>query len=327
MAIEINRGNNNCISMSGIGYVIIPDGSDPAEYVQRCYRNHAISIGGGYGSTAMHNVKITESALNSIKFPTEGKTQGSPVIWIRESFSNKPIVVGVLFEGGTSNLNINGQESLRQEISGRVAEVFLDALSSRVNITALGDSANYSEINIKASSGQRHGDVVNVESKDLVKVGAQSYKLNLTKDFELTIDDGKNTILHIVSNKDEFNLIDQWNNNIILDAEKVYMIDAHGNQIIANADEVHLTDAHGNEAIFNEDNTQFLTKEFNIGQGNEQMVLGNTLVDLLGQLIDAILSMTVVTHVGPSGTPVNAATFSAIKSKLETALSKLSNTD
>ena len=57
------------------------------------------------------------------------------------------------------------------------------------------------------------------------------------------------------------------------------------------------------------------------------MVLGNTLVDLLAQLIDAILNLTVLTPHGPSGTPVNAAAFSNIKSKLETALSKLSNTD
>ena len=57
------------------------------------------------------------------------------------------------------------------------------------------------------------------------------------------------------------------------------------------------------------------------------MVLGNTLISLLSQLIDAILNMTVLTHVGPSGTPVNAAVFSEIKGKLEEALSKLSNTD
>jgi hypothetical protein len=327
MAIEVNRGNNNCISLSGIGYIIIPEGSDPAEYVQRCYRNHSVSIDGGYGTTAMHNVKITEEALNSIKFPTEGKAQGSPVIWIRESFSNKPIIIGVLFESGTSNLTINGQESIRQEIAGRVAEVFLDALSSRVNITALGDSTNCAEVNVKASSRQRHGDLLNMESKDVVKVGGQSYRMNLTKDFEVTIDDGKNPILHILSNKDGFNLTDQWNNSITLDAEKIYLVDSHGNQIITNEDEVHLTDAHGNEAIFNEDNTQFLTTKFNVGQGNEPMVLGDTLVDLLGQLIDAILSMTVLTHVGPSGTPINAATFSAIKSRLKTVLSQLSNTD
>ena len=79
--------------------------------------------------------------------------------------------------------------------------------------------------------------------------------------------------------------------------------------------------------LLKEQNVQILTNKFNVGEGNEQMVLGNTLVKLLGELIDAILNMTVLTHVGASGTPINAATFSDIKSKLETVLSKLSNTD
>jgi hypothetical protein len=327
MSLEFNRGNNNCISISGIGYVIIPDGADAAEYVQRCYRNHTISISGGYGSTAMHNVKVTTEVLNNIKFPSGGESQGSAVIWLRESFTNKPVVIGVLFDVGTSNLNQNGQTSIKQESANRVAELFIDALNSRANLTAQGDSSVNAEVNIKASSGKRRGDAVNIVSKDLVNVDAETYKMHLGEKFEIIIDDGKNQILKITSDNKGFNLIDQWNNNIILDSEKIFIIDTNGNQIISNADEVHLTDANNNEAIFNKDNIQFLTEKFNIGNGNEQMVLGNTLVDLLNQLIEAILSMTVLTHVGPSGTPINAATFTNIKSKLNTALSKLSNTD
>ena len=77
----------------------------------------------------------------------------------------------------------------------------------------------------------------------------------------------------------------------------------------------------------NEDNVKVSTKKFNVGDGGEQMVLGNTLVSLLEQLISAINSLTVLTPHGPSGTPVNAAQFSQIKSKLKTMLSDLSNTD
>lgn len=85
MAIEINRGNNNCIPLSGIAYVIIPDKCDIAEYVQRCYRNNTLSIGGGMGATAMHNVKVIDGVLSKIKFPSNGSEHGSAVVWIRES--------------------------------------------------------------------------------------------------------------------------------------------------------------------------------------------------------------------------------------------------
>ena len=45
----------------------------------------------------------------------------------------------------------------------------------------------------------------------------------------------------------------------------------------------------------------------------EKSVLGETLQTVLGKLIDQILAITVPTGVGPSGTPINAAAFTAIK--------------
>ena len=50
-------------------------------------------------------------------------------------------------------------------------------------------------------------------------------------------------------------------------------------------------------------------------------MLGNKLVDLIGQIIDQINLISVPTGVGPSGPPANAAAFSGIKAQLSTALS------
>lgn len=325
--VEINRGNNNCIPTSGIGYVIIPEGSDPAEYVQRCYRNNTLSISGGFGTTNLHNVKVVEGILDRLKFPTGGSTQGSAVIWIRENFYNRPVVIGVIPEGGRSTFSKDGQMSLIQEVLGRAAEVLVDGANACINISALGDDTKNAEINITANSRVGEDDVVNVVSNDFIRVSGRRLRINLTKDLELLINNGKEDLLKVTANNESVVVVDHWGNSITADEEKVLFIDSHENQIISNADEVHLTDAHKNEAIFNEDNVQILCKEFNLGEGKEQMVLGNTLVDLLGQLIDAILSLTVLTPQGASGTPINSATFSAIKGKLETALSKLSNTD
>jgi phage gp45-like len=57
------------------------------------------------------------------------------------------------------------------------------------------------------------------------------------------------------------------------------------------------------------------------GDDIEKSVLGETLKDKLDELIDAILKITVPTVFGPSGTPINAATFSNIKSQLSDILS------
>ena len=293
MSLEKNRGNNNCIPISGVGYIVIPKDVNTAEYVQRCYRNHSVSISGGYDSTYMHGVKITEEALNKIKFPDNDDGLGSPVVWLRDSFTNRAIVIGTLKTAGESNMVQGSQQRLVQETAQSVVEMFLDALNCSINISAQGNENIPAVINLKASSGTDAGDVVNIISKDRINADGRHIKVNLTEDFELTINNGEEDIIHIVGNEEE----------------------------------LHITDHFKNEAIFNEENVQILTTKFNVGTGKEQMVLGNTLINLLSQLIDAILNMTVLTHVGPSGTPVNAAAFSEIKGKLEEALSKLSNTD
>lgn len=68
--------------------------------------------------------------------------------------------------------------------------------------------------------------------------------------------------------------------------------------------------------------------KINIGNNNlESLVRGETLVDLLSELIDAITQQVYLTPSGPSSAgPTNIATFNSIKTKLNTMLSKLNKT-
>jgi hypothetical protein len=75
----------------------------------------------------------------------------------------------------------------------------------------------------------------------------------------------------------------------------------------------------------NEKQIDVISKKINHNSGKEQMVLGNTLVDTLDKLINAILKLTVQTPSGPSSTPINAQQFKQVQSKLNNILSKLSN--
>ena len=307
--LEKNRGNNNGIPLSGIGYVVIPEGCNTAEYIQSCYRNSSISISGGYGCTYMHNVRVTIDALNNIKFPTSGEF-GSPVVWIRDSFTNRAVVIGVLTAGGKSNLTGIFQQRIYQEVAEQIAEIFLDAMNSRVVITALGNNNVPAEVVIKASSGNAEGDAIKLVSKDIIQAEGKRLKILLTDNFDILINDGEKDIISIKGNPELFELKDQF-----------------GNYINFNEESVELKDQFENSVLMNEENVKISTEKFNVGEGSEQMVLGNTLLSLLEQLLDAISSLTVVTPHGPSGTPLNAAQFTQIKSKLKTMLSNLSNTD
>lgn len=66
----------------------------------------------------------------------------------------------------------------------------------------------------------------------------------------------------------------------------------------------------------------------NIGDTDlESLVRGETLVDLLGEILDAIIKQQYLTPAGPSSVgPTNIATFNSIKTKLNSMLSKLNKT-
>jgi hypothetical protein len=60
-----------------------------------------------------------------------------------------------------------------------------------------------------------------------------------------------------------------------------------------------------------------------VGDGStEAAPIGDTLVDLIGQLCDATAQITVGTAVGPSTPPVNVAAILAVKAQLQRALSR-----
>lgn len=76
-------------------------------------------------------------------------------------------------------------------------------------------------------------------------------------------------------------------------------------------------DKDGNIKITNKDG-----QEVHVGkEADEAAAKGDTLKDLLEELIGDITSLTVPTGVGPSGTPINAPQFEATKAKLKNFLS------
>jgi hypothetical protein len=90
-----------------------------------------------------------------------------------------------------------------------------------------------------------------------------------------------------------------------------------------NKQTVVIDHAKGTITVTGDKDLTLHAEKIHIGKNaNEQAVLGNTLVDLLGQLIDAITKETHGTPTGPSGPPLNAFEFKAIKARLDTALSE-----
>jgi hypothetical protein len=143
---------------------------------------------------------------------------------------------------------------------------------------------------------------------------------------------------------------------------KNYPNDLKGNQILLNSDrlvfsaktsemifyskgnygfisdgELSIDNKFGIKANVNDDiNITTNNRDVNINSGNgninlgnqnlESLVRGETLVQLLTELITAIEVMTVATPAGPSSPPINVASFSKVKGQLRTMLSNLNKT-
>ena len=288
--IELNRGARTCLGESGIGYVVIPDNDTRDEYINNCYYSCTVTIDGGYGYSYIENVPIPLELLQQIKFPLKEDEVGSRVFWVRENTFNRPVIVGILNNLYEPNGMAAGQNRYVQEINGNVVEIFMDANTAEMNIKVTGSKNNPSKINVISNTNE--DSEINVTSSGKVKISAKNLIVEAFKDavFTLKKNDSKE-LLKIESNDTQLKITDQFDNEVTLKDGEVDVV----------------------------------SDKINHNGGNEPMVLGNTLKESLSNLIDAILSMTMVTPTGASSTPMNAAQFIQIKSQLNNILSQKSN--
>ena len=197
MAVELNRGNNTGIGSGGVGYIVVPKGIGIAEYISRCYRERLVSMKMGVGYSNIHNVKITDEALAHIKFPEDEETLGSPVVWIREGFYNRPVIIGVLTKPKDSAQTTQGQQRIYQETAEQIAEVFLDALNNQLQISLLGSSKLPGHIIIRSQGNT--DDTLELETDGTLQQSAKIYDLKVGEKFNLTFSDGLNDLFTFTS--------------------------------------------------------------------------------------------------------------------------------
>lgn len=292
--IEVNRGANNNIGQSGVGYIVVPDDITREQYISNCYRTQTVTINGGFGYGYISQVRIFPDVLQKITFPLSSTERGSQVFWVRENFSNRPIVIGILSDNVETNFLQENQDRFVQEIDGKIVEIFQDANAATLNINVIGTKDTPAKINIKVASGSEDS-VVNILSDGKLYADANQLEIVARKDVSLSLKEGDDEEIF----------------SIVGDSEKTEFKDKNGNKITINADNVNIVPA----------------KKLNVSSGKEPMVLGTTLVNMLKELIQAIQIIQVPTPTGISGTPVNSAQFSGISSRLETILSQISNLD
>lgn len=316
--LEINRGAKTTVGQSGVGFIVVPNDDKREDYINDCYRTMSVTINGGFGYGYISNVKILGNVLQQIKFPLKSTERGTPVFWVRENFTNRPIIVGVIPEGNYTNLLTEGQGRYVQQVGERVVEIFEDATNGVLNISVVSDSEHPANVRIKASSGTTES-VLEVESDGIVRVSGNQIESVARQDFKMVLKNAvDDELVTITGDKKKVEYVDQFKTNVRLSKESVDVNTEIDVNVEAKDSAINVT---SKEINLKTDN------KLNLDSGKEPMVLGDTLKGILNDILKAIQTMTVMTPTGPSSVPINIADFASIQAKLQTILSKKSNLD
>lgn len=286
------RNLDTGIGSAGVGFVVVPSEVDRVQYINDCYRTNTLTINGGKGYGYFSGVHADINVMQCIKFPTDEENRGTSVVWVKDAVSQLPVIVAALRRQGEYYSLDENQYRLKRGTETRNVEIFVDGTTAGLDITVLGDKDEPANIDIKLSS----------ENADSV--------LNVSCDNEI----------NIIGNKSV---------NVVTNQKATLKVKEKGEEKMSLSYELgkglNYKDEFENEVVAKDGEVDIISKKINHNSGKEPMVLGNTLADLLDEMLKAIQAITVISPVGATSTPVNAASFAAIQKKLDAIKSKISN--
>jgi len=282
---------------SGIGSVILHGSRSREEYISDCTLKGCVTIAltdGGF----VENVLVLKHVWNDIVFPAKKENIGSSVLWNKTS-SNMIVIVGVI---PNNNELINRNEN--DFVIGRNFTQVKDGVTTSNRVEVSGN-AKAGKLNVTVDGGDDSGELmINVFNKK--KTGKLS--INLKGNINV---DASDSVSFNIRNKIDFS-IDDKKTNFYYEKEKGF----------------YYKDEFSNELIFNKDNIQLISggKKINLGNGKEPILLGKTTVQLISNVLDAIMAITTPTVLGSSPI-INVSSFIPLRAKLKTLKSKYSFTD
>ncbi len=286
---------------AGVGFVIIPENVDRAEYIEDVYSSGRLSVYGGYGHSNFYDILIDRENLQRIKFPTKVGDFGSPVVWLNIPKHNEPIVISVLkYDEDFFELSENRRRDTLTD-NGNIVDLDLDAKKGVITISGNGVTKK-SVLNIDLNSRDDDSVLkVRINGEILMRSSDRFVQIS-----EKKIEQAVSDVRGIVKARSKME------NDVDSGVSYIYE-DSNGNRISADKDSVTIK--------------ADTSKKINLGGGSDPIVLGNALKEILEEFDDALSMMTVPTAFGPSGTRLNGVQFKQVRNRFDEFLSKLSNTD
>lgn len=287
------RSLDTGIGSAGVGFVVVPEEVDRNQYIKDCYRTNTVTINGGKGYGYFSAVNVDVNVMQNIEFPVDKDNRGTPVVWVKDAISQLPVIVAVLRkQNNYYSLNEN-QKRIYVGTAERGVEILADGNNSSLQISLVGDSEEYSEFDLKLTSSK------------------------------------KNSVFNLFSDN-EINITTEKRLNVISNDEVEAKIKKNGDDKVSikfNGEGLLYKDENKNEFEIKNGEINIKSDKINHNDGKEPMVLGDTLVNILNDLLSAIEKLTVISPTGETSVPVNVAEFVTIQSKINNIKSKKSNLD
>lgn len=176
-----SKGVNN-LRQSGYSYVSIPKDVERDEYIQSCFKSGIILIRNESGFTS--KALCSEEDLMNIKWPEKSDGIGSPLIWLKLSTHDFPVVMKVIKNKEKLNrLRYEGQKVEYVNFDGVDIINEMNAALGRLNLIISSSNKNTS-LNI-ISKGENQSSV-NIESRGTINLkNTDFFRLLTQTGFEL----------------------------------------------------------------------------------------------------------------------------------------------
>lgn len=273
----------------GIAWIAIPANISREEFMATCMRAGKVGLFFETGDYVW-DVPVDLDVLQKIDFPYDYGELGSCVVYVNMPKHNTPIVVGVLSKDSEAQDYVEDVLKLRKFTNSAHSEIMLD-----------GRNGGMTQLHTSTDPNKPPKLFSMIGDKD---VEAWVERRVWGQIFDYIIGD-KNTY---VSNSVEW-IVRQADYE---DQESTQTVFGYYSGVGWNySDEF--------ENIWKMEDQKMTIDSPEILHGanaEEPAVLGDTLEDILGDLLDAINALTVPTGVGPSGVPLNVAQFEAVRARL-----------
>jgi len=241
---------------SGSAYITIPTEVDREQFIQQCYRMNRVCLL-TENNEFFKDVPIDKSAIQNIEFPESGGGIGSPVIWVNIEPYNQVVIVAVLSK--------NDETFFLNEKKFKLNKTFG---SNSVDITGDGGSGN---LLISLNSDKEEGGLLNITINNKNKTGQLKIFINGSGEIYCTDSLNIKTTKKLNFEISDISKDDKITTLTYVKGEGFKYKDEYQNSIIAKDGEINIT-----------------SKKIIHNSGNEPMLLGNTTIQLISDLLDQL---------------------------------------